>query len=53
MVIVPQNSSLLVNSAFLHELDESSPIAAPVQPTIAYGQPPKTAGFHVMETPST
>jgi altronate dehydratase len=47
-VVLPQNSGLLSNAAYLAAtLGDHPPM-----PTVAYGAPAKTPGLHVMETPT-
>jgi altronate dehydratase len=47
-IVVAQNSTLVLTSAFTRPLLNS----APAQPTLAYGQACRRPGFHVMETPT-
>ncbi len=47
-VVVPHNSPLLSSEAYLHlTLGTHS-----LEPSLAYGQKARTAGFHIMETPT-
>ena len=47
-VVVPHNSPLLSSEAYLHlTLGTHS-----LEPSLAYGQRARTAGFHIMETPT-
>lgn len=47
-VVVPQNASLLAAESFRQTL----PLLPEVSPTLAYGEPFKLSGFHIMETPT-
>jgi hypothetical protein len=47
-VVLPQNTGLLSNSSYL----EATLGSQPALPTLAYGAPMHSNGFHVMETPT-
>lgn len=48
IVVVPHSSPLMSSHAYL----EGTVNARSVLPSLAYGQSPREAGFHIMETPS-
>jgi len=47
-VVLPQNTGLLSNAAYL----DNTLGDHPAMPTLAYGAPMHSSGFHVMETPT-
>ena len=47
-VVVPQNSSVLSSKAFRHSLLGDQPQS----PSLAYGEPARDSGFHIMDTPT-
>jgi altronate dehydratase len=47
-VVLPQNTGLLSNSTYL----DATLGDLPAMPTLAYGAPMHSSGFHVMETPT-
>lgn len=47
-VVLPQNTGLLSNSTYL----DATLGTQPAYPTLAYGAPMHSGGFHVMETPT-
>lgn len=48
MVVVPENSGLLSTPAF----SENVLTTSHVPPSLAYGEPARQTGFHIMETPT-
>jgi altronate dehydratase len=47
-VVLPQNTGLLSNTTYL----DTTLGSQPAMPTLAYGAPMHSSGFHVMETPT-
>ena len=51
-VVVPDNAGLLGSGAFRDAVFPDGAAAAPLRPSLAFGQPVEKAGFHVMEAPT-